>query len=69
MKLNISFIKPGHMQKDSTHPDFNNYNNDQETMYNAIVEAYSKAGNKFNINHIVPTGTAIQNGRNTFYWR
>lgn len=51
--------------KESNHPDFTNYNNDQEIMYKSIVETYSKVGEKFNINLIVPSGTAIQNGRNT----
>ena len=46
-------------QGDSTHPQFPDYNNDQMTMYNAIVSAVqAKVGYT-----VVPNGTAIQNAR------
>lgn len=47
----------------STHSGFVNYNNDQMTMYNAIVDAYNRAKTLINADRIVPAGTAIQNGR------
>ena len=51
-------------QSDSTHGAFVNYNNDQMTMYNAIVETVQTVivpNERFDI--ISPTGTAIQNAR------
>lgn len=47
----------------STHSGFANYGKDQDVMYAAIVDAYSKAKNLIPADRIVPTGTAIQNGR------
>ena len=55
-------------QQDSTHSGFNNYNNDQITMYNAIVSTtkdYVLANSAFK--GAIPSGTAIQNLR-TSYW-
>ncbi|MBL1411174.1 DUF4886 domain-containing protein [Sphingobacterium faecale] len=47
----------------STHTGFDNYGKNQLTMYNAIVEAVNKAKSLVPITMIIPTGTAIQNGR------
>lgn len=47
----------------STHTGFANYNNNQMTMYNAIVDAYSRAKTLINADLIVPAGTTIQNAR------
>ncbi len=47
----------------STHDGFANYGNDQMTMYNAIVGATSKVQDQFGFDLVVPSGTAIQNGR------
>ncbi|MFD2537592.1 DUF4886 domain-containing protein [Sphingobacterium chuzhouense] len=47
----------------STHNGFANYDNDQLTMYKAIVETVERAKDLANISFVVPTGTAIQNGR------
>ena len=49
----------------STHGGFANYSNNQDTMYHAIVEAVNKASQLIDIYKIVPSGTAIQNGRAT----
>lgn len=49
----------------STHSDFPNYGSDQVTMYNAIVDAVRQAYETYDIDIVVPAGTAIQNGRNT----
>ena len=51
--------------QNSTHSGFANYNNNQMTMYNAIVNAYNQVKNNGLIDAymIVPSGTAIQNGR------
>jgi hypothetical protein len=49
----------------STHTGFLNYDNNQEKMYNAIVNAVNAAATHAGIDLIIPSGTAIQNGRNT----
>lgn len=51
-------------QSDSTHSGFAKYNNDQATMYNAIIEttqSFILPNSQFSM--IVPVGTAIQNAR------
>ena len=54
-------------QHDSTHGDFVRYNNDQMTMYNAIVSAVqSKIVNHAKIDYIIPSGTAVQNARTSY---
>lgn len=50
----------------ATHAGFANYGNDQQTMYEAIVDTYNKAQQLADIDIIVPAGTAIQNGRTSF---
>jgi hypothetical protein len=52
--------------QNSTHSGFANYNTNQLTMYNAIVDAVWKAAQLVGIDTIVPSGTAIQNGRTTY---
>lgn len=47
----------------STHAGFAHYNNDQLQMYHAIIDATGRAAEKVGIRIIIPTGTAIQNGR------
>jgi hypothetical protein len=49
--------------KTSTHPEFPNYQCNQQTMYKAIVEAYNRAAKLVNIKILIPSGTAIQYGR------
>lgn len=51
---------------DSNHPMFGNYNHDQMTMYNAIVDAVCKAKDLVPIDFVIPSGTAIQNGRTSY---
>lgn len=54
-------------QADSTHSAFPRYNNDQETMYNAIVNAVkTKVVPHSEISYIIPAGTAIQNARTSY---
>ena len=51
-------------QQNSTHSAFPNYNRDQMTMYNAIVDATQNTAMKVqNIDGLIPAGTAIQNLR------
>ena len=49
--------------QDATHTGFTSYNNEQLTMYNAIVDAAWRAKDLVPIDIVVPAGTAIQNGR------
>ena len=51
-------------QQDSTHESFPNYNSDQMTMYNAIVDTVQNTVlNTEGIDGVIPSGTAIQNLR------
>ena len=52
--------------QNSTHPGFPNYNSDQMTMFNGIIDAYDRAENLIPTDIVVPAGTAIQNGRTSF---
>ena len=47
----------------SSHPGFATYNNNQMTMYNAILQTVEEATEKVGINLIIPSGIAIQNAR------
>ena len=47
----------------STHSNFPNYENDQQLMYDSIVSAVGRAKEIAGMDHMVPAGTAIQNGR------
>lgn len=49
--------------QNSTHPAFPTYGQNQLTMYDAIVDAYVQAAELVDIEIVVPSGTAIQNGR------
>ncbi|WP_424493339.1 DUF4886 domain-containing protein [Salinimicrobium sp. GXAS 041] len=52
--------------QNSTHSGFVNYDNDQMTMYEAIVDAYEQAEGLIPTYRIVPSGTAIQNARTSY---
>lgn len=52
--------------QNSTHSGFPNYNSDQMTMYNAIINAYNQADDLIPTHLVVPAGTAIQNGRTSY---
>lgn len=47
----------------SNHPSFPDYDSDCEEMYDDIMHAVKKATKRNDIDIIVPSGTAIQNGR------
>lgn len=49
----------------SNHPGFINYNRDQAQMYNAICDTYQSALKIIPANRVIPSGTAIQNARQT----
>lgn len=46
---------------------FDEYNRNQLTMYNAIIEAYKQAMEEVDFDVIIPAGTAIQNARTDDY--
>lgn len=52
--------------QDCNHEGFANYDRDQQKMYNAIVETVKTISSKYDIDLVVPTGTAIQNGRTSY---
>ena len=52
------------MQKTPTTLDFQIREN-QKAMYEDVVFSYDKAAQKQNISIVIPTGTAIQNGRSS----
>ena len=49
---------------DSDHPGFVHYDRDQSLMYRRIVETVRKIARKEHIRLTIPSGTAIQTGRN-----
>ena len=49
--------------QNSTHGGFANYGNDQMAMYKAIVQTTKRVARRINAEFLVPSGTAIQNGR------
>lgn len=51
--------------KTSTHGGFVTYNNDQQVMFDAIVDAAQRATAKVGIDLIIPAGPAIQYARET----
>ena len=52
-------------EQSSTHEGFANYSNNQLVMYNAIIDATNRVAQDKEIDVIIPSGTAIQNGRAT----
>jgi len=51
--------------QNSDHSGFANYGRDQMAMFYAIVDAYDRAADLVGIDIIIPSGTAIQNGRSS----
>ncbi len=51
----------------STHPDFPRYEKNQALMYNSIMSATKTLLAENNIEIIIPSGTAVQNMRNTSF--
>lgn len=58
--------QPWAYAQNATEAGFANYDNDQIKMFNAIVNATSEAKELAQINIMVPSGTAIQNGRTSY---
>lgn len=53
--------------QNSTHKAFKDYGNNQMTMYKGIIDASSKVNNLARFDMVVPSGTAIQNARTSFF--
>ncbi len=53
-------------EKTATQSGFSYYMNDQMVMYNAIVETVKRASTQAGIDIVIPSGTAIQNGRTSY---
>lgn len=54
--------------QNSTHTDFSKYSSDQMEMYESIIDAVSsKISTNEEFSAVIPTGTAIQNLRTTFF--
>ena len=47
----------------STHEAFSHYGNDQQAMYEAIMDAVKRAVEACGIRTVIPAGTAVQNAR------
>ena len=55
-------------QQDSGHSKFSNYENDQMTMYNGILNAVqTKVLTNDRIEFVIPNGTAVQNARTSYH--
>ena len=52
--------------EDSQHDGFKNYSRDQLKMYHAIMDAVAKAKDLVKADLVIPSGTAIQNGRTSY---
>lgn len=65
MNMKLMFHQTWAYAKDSDHKAFPNYDRDQMKMYNAVVSASRKAVTNNGIDILIPSGTAIQNGRTT----
>lgn len=61
-KVRLMFHQTWAYAEDSSHPDFVNYDRNQNVMYEAIMDASRKASRKYKL-EIIPSGTAIQNAR------
>lgn len=53
-------------QQNSTHGDFYRYNNNQLTMYNAIISSMQSEVLTKDFATIIPNGTAVQNARTSY---
>ena len=64
-KATIAWHMTWAYSSNSTHGAFRLYNNDQETMHEAIVDCVSRVSKEFNIPVVIPAGIAIKLARET----
>lgn len=62
-KVKFAFHQTWAYAANTKHSGFKSYNNDQQQMYHAIINAVEEAVKKAGIRIVIPSGTAIQNGR------
>lgn len=62
-KVKFIFHQTWAYAQNSTHEYFTNYDRNQQDMYRAIVDVSKRVSELIPVDIIVPTGTAIQNGR------
>lgn len=62
-RMQLMFHQTWAYSQDTEHSAFPNYGSDQMTMYNGIVYALQKVHETYPDMLLIPTGTAIQNGR------
>lgn len=65
-KCKILFHQTWAYQQGGNHPDFHRYDNDQLTMYRAIMQTSRKVMKEMGIKTVIPSGTAVQNARGTW---
>lgn len=65
-RLQFAFHQTWAYAADSKSQAFENYNKDQQFMYESIVAAVREATRRAGIRIVIPAGTAIQNGRTSF---
>lgn len=66
-KLKIYWHLTWAYQSNATHPNFVDYNSDQMTMYNRIIDAYkSEVEPQELIDGVIPCGTAVQDLRTSY---
>ena len=64
--LKVALHQPWAYSEDATQDGFLNYDRDQQQMYTAIVDAVNEAASQSEIDIVIPSGTALQNGRTTY---
>lgn len=62
-QTNLLYHQTWAYQQNSTHTGFQNYENSQKKMYQAIAKASQKTYKLGYFKHLIPAGTAIQNAR------
>lgn len=62
-KVKFAFHQTWAYAANTKHSGFKSYNNDQQQMYQAIMNAVEEAVKKAGIKIVIPSGTAVQNGR------
>jgi hypothetical protein len=65
-RVQFAFHQTWAYAANTKNPSFDNYNKDQLFMYESIVEAVKEVVKKTGIKIVIPSGTAIQNGRTSF---
>lgn len=63
---NVIFHQTWAYAQDASHDGFAQYNRNQQTMYEAIMDASKQATEWVPIDLLIPAGTAIQNARTSF---